>query len=208
MSSPSVDQQVEGVEGEVRASLVLERRLEQLEARACPSRRARPPRRRSGSRPAAWPRLGRAPRNLSLQSLPLRVQAVAAPLAGRDQQPVAVIFIFVEPVVARSAPHRPASRAAARWNGGGAVARPCAWRGRPSARRGSIARRRLPAAISAMVRPVVTLVTHSSTSASPSLGLGEVVGDLLQHPRLAPSRPAAASGGTSPIRPSSARLRG
>ena len=75
----AIDEQVEGVEGKVLAARFLERRLEQLEVglsvfiqrdcfavdqAACGQVRGR---------------LHRA-RNLSLQSLPLRVQAVAAPV--------------------------------------------------------------------------------------------------------------------------------
>ena len=93
----AVDQQVEGVEGEVGVAAP-SGSTGAAGNRACPSRSsatASPSIRQPAGKLAAALTIAR---NLSLQSLPLRVQAVAAPPPVGDQQPIAVIFILVQPV--------------------------------------------------------------------------------------------------------------
>src|SRR5437868_4233449 len=106
--------------------------------------------------------------NLSLQSLPLRVHAVAtpSPTASSSRYP-SYLYSWIHALPAGTSSTRVASCGSS--NGGGAfdalrLARPPFCPPRLERQTSS------PAAISAMVRPVVTLVTQLSTSASPSSG--------------------------------------
>ena len=138
----AVDQQVEGVEGEICAFLVLQRRLEQLEARAAfvVERDGLAVDQASGGELG-----GGLDQRLELVA---PVLAVAGPggrdsVADREQQPVAVIFDIRGSTSRRSALRRPESRAAAPET----QAAPCPpsfSRGRLSGRRGWIARRPRP----------------------------------------------------------------
>ena len=139
----AIDQQVEGVESEVRALLSFRvdwsswksgLALGRSSATASPS--IRQPAGRLAAALTSGPKLV-AP-----------VLAVAGPggrgaVAGGDQQPVAVIFIFVDPVGAGR--HRvDQGRQLRRLERRRRLARFLLARGRPSARRGSSARRPRP----------------------------------------------------------------
>src|SRR5262245_32896024 len=116
----------------------------------------------AGSRAAAFT----SGLNLSLQSLPLRVQAVAtpSPTASRRRWP-AYLYSWVQasPVCTSST----SVASCGDWNGGGALL--AAFFARPFFPADDFeCQTSSPEAISAMVRPVVTLVTQLSTSTSPS----------------------------------------
>src|SRR5437868_8644253 len=106
--------------------------------------------------------------NLSLQSLPLRVHAVAtpSPTASNSRYP-SYLYSWIQLVPGGTSSTRVASCGS--WNAGGAL--PAFFFARPPFCPPRLERHTSsPAAISAMVRSVVTLVTLLSTSASPSSG--------------------------------------
>src|SRR3954449_8432583 len=104
--------------------------------------------------------------NLSLQSLPLRVQAVATPSpTDSSRRYPSYLYSWIHELPVGTSSTSVASCGSS--NGGGAAlafcfARPPFWPPRFERQTS------LPTAISAIVRPVATLVTQLSTSALPS----------------------------------------